>query len=256
MNKTNYLKSVLILNLMLLFPLISKSQKAQVGLGLNSNLTFFHKAGLSYNKKLYQSKPCLRLGVSLPVFIKINDKFSFQTGLGYQLKRYQFIQSNYDFPDFTGRKTFKVTFNTYELPILVSHLLASKNDLKYEITTGVILAVNNPTRTVFTYEYDIFTPITIESKDPTENWKRSFSPDAYVGFSVSKQKQNGRKHQFTISYQYGFGKTGYYDFSTTLISPNTTRDYNVTFNPTLSSICIGYVFFPNKLSFPVNKKRR
>ena len=222
------------------------AQKLQVGLSLGANLTFFHKAKSQYEAKFFDQDPTLRGGLGIPVYIKLNKNVNLNTGLGWHLRRYHFKQTHFDFPDFEGHHFVKVTFNSYELPLVLTYMKESKKKLRFEFAAGTLLTINSPIRLLTEYHYYIYGPLNFSRKEPDVNWASSFSPDIYAGINLVKYKNNQRRHQLSLSYQYSFVPTGKYEMYTTLSSNIETEDYKATINPLISSLKLTYTYFPKR----------
>lgn len=229
-------------------------QKLQLGLSASINSTFFHKGQSFYDNYFFKTRTKTCIGLSVPTYLKFTDNWSFKTGIGFQNKKYHFEQNKYDFPnviDGSGSYYFEMKFTAIEVPLLICYFQNFDNKkFSIEYKLGCVFSYNIPTAQTLgysTFKYNgndvCFTKINVN-----ENWAKTYSPDIYIAISILKTKESLRKHELTLSYQYGFLKTTQYEFSSMLSNSTLTKEYHAILKPYLSYIALTYEFFPKWLN--------
>lgn len=237
--------------LMLLAPNTTvKAQKIQVGFNAGINKTIFRKSASSFGDSKFFAIPMQGIVFSIPMYLKLSPYFALKTGVNYQLKRYRVEQRDFDIEGLKGNIYYGAGYNVGELPILLSFKPLNGKKYRLEYSTGCVLTYNSPvsiTSGSGITESEQTTSIRMTS--PVESWESSFSPDLYVGISLSKFTSNFRNYQLTLSYQHGMAQLAESDFTTEIVSGSITKKENVVLRPLFSGITFTYTYFPKFLLF-------
>lgn len=218
-------------------------QRVQIGFSANMNTTFFHKSASLYDSHLCSSKPSIRFGISFPVLINLKSHWTLRTGIGVQIKRYNFCQDKFDFPGFNGKVFSNNIFFVPEIPVLIGFKTNWNNNYNMEVNSGLVFALNSPYENITGYNLHSSDSIAITLYSPDPDWSPTFSTDLYVSISLFNSIINIRRHQLILSYQFGLFATTRFDFSTILDNPSTTKEYDVMIRPRLSTLSLTYIYF-------------
>jgi hypothetical protein len=245
---------IIIINIFLLCLFTNlNGQSIQLGLSANLNTTFFHKAYSKYDDHFYKPRPSIRFGSSVPLYIDLKKNYVLKTGIGWQIQTTRLVLDRFDFPDFNGKIISSMTYSKIEIPLLICYKKNWKKNLNIEYSSGCILSLNYPFFSTAKFSYEI-SSASIRYVNPELNLKKTFSSELYVGLSLIKNKNNSRRHQVTLSYQYSINPTTKYHIATILTNSSMTKEYKATIRPRLSCIIFSYTFFPKWLSFkPIRK---
>jgi hypothetical protein len=230
------------------------AQNLQLGLSPSVNSTFFQKGRSSYEQGLFTGTSKSGLGFSVPAFIKINGQWGIRTGLGTLGRVYQFEQTKYDFPgvvEKNGAIFLKVENKATEIPLLLCYSPGdTSRKIRIEAKIGCVLSYNrmhNISLSANDIEYhgidSVHRTIII---DPDS--KKFLSPDIYFGIGLIKMSNGERRHELTLSYQYGFSTTARFGYLSVLWNPSETRSYFATVRPNLSYLALTYTFYPGLLN--------
>jgi hypothetical protein len=230
-------------------------QRVQIGFSANMNTTFFHKSSSLYDSQLCSSTPAIRFGLSFPVLINLKPHWTLRTGIGVQIKRYNFCQDKFDISGFDGKVFSNNTFIVAEIPLLIGYKTNWNNDFNIELNSGVVFALNTPYENFTGYQFNGSDSTAVTLNFPLPDWAPTFSTDLYIGISVIKSKSNVRRHQLILSYQYGLFPTTRFDFSTIIVHSSLTKEYDVMIRPRLSTLALTYVYFLKPIKSKKIKKQ-
>jgi hypothetical protein len=227
------------------------AQKFRAGISLNSNTSFFNKGSTPYDHYYYTAKSRTRFGLTVPVYFEVDKRWSLKSGIGLQVKEYRFMQDKFDFQTFRLKTYINKRFTTFEIPILGCFKTKLKNNYDIEFSTGVIMALNIPDMNKVGYSVTTFdtSHLFFDVMSPEGKWIKTFSPDLYGGISFVKNRDGLRRSQWIISYQYGLKPTEEFTLSSHISNSGILKEYSATIKPQLSSIIIGYTFFPRRWKF-------
>lgn len=243
-------KSILVLTALLMISAFVEAQRFQMGFSATINNTFFHKGQSVYDNKYYNQKMAPGVGFSIPCNIALSDRWTLRSGIGFQTKKYHFEQNKYDFPgavDKTGSFYFKMRFNTFEVPLVMCFSPRKNEGITIEYKIGCILTQNFPIVTTLgysTFEYTGSDAYSYSLSSPAIDWNSYFSPDIYAGISFLKIKENTRRHELTLSFQYSPVPSTQSQTSLQLSTSTLTKTYEAILKPNLSCVALTYSYYP------------
>jgi len=227
-----------------------KAQKVQVGFNAGINKTIFRKSASSFGNSKFFSIPMQGIVFSIPMYLKLSPYFALKTGVNYQLKRFRVEQRDFDIDGLRGNIHYGVGYNVGEFPILLSFKPLNGKKYRLEYSTGCVLTYNSPvSNTSGSGITESEQNASISVTAPVESWESSFSPDLYVGISLTKFTSNVRNYQLTLSYQHGMAQLAESGFTTEITSGSITKKENVVLRPLISGITFTYTYFPKFFLF-------
>ena len=219
-------------------------------MGASANNTFFHKGASVYDGKYVSGAISPGLGVSIPVNFNLSPAWSLRSGVAVHVKRYRVIMSGFDAPFENVRFFFESPFASPEIPIIIAFKNPREKKYKFEYRLGVVNTLNIPLGTSHGYSYEGIQDAPIMEIYIRDFKKRTYySPDLYVAVGLLNMVNGGRRHEFTLSYQYGFGNVQSYELFAIMANPDASREMHVRLTPTISSFMLSYNFYPRQLKW-------
>lgn len=228
----------------------TNAQQVQVGFSAGINSTSARLTLSTFDKSKFISKPSPGLTIGIPVYIKLENNLALKTGVGFQLRRYQIIQNQFDIPNLVGSLSFGSGFGVGEVPILVSFKPISIRKTKLEFLAGGVFSINSLLSTSISSSIDESEePVLLSISSGNDFVNNSYSADFYLGISLGKYKNNNCIQQLTLAYQYGIIPLARSSFTTTIATDKNAESHFVVVKPMLSSIILSYAFYPKKWIF-------
>jgi hypothetical protein len=234
---------------------LAPAAKAQISVGLNAgiNNTFFHKAGSEYDPGVFTPMMDQGLGLSVPVVFDLHPNWSLRSGAGFVVKQFSFNQDSFPLTSVKGSMQSRNRINALEIPLIIGfkRTLGEKKFL-FEYQAGVVAAFNSDTRQKTEFFPAENAGDSAASVSGVAFYKRRpfrFSPDLYVAVTLIRFSESMRRHQFTLSYQYGLNNVSDVFYSNYAESEGQSTVYSATLRPRLSYLSLSYTFFPRWLQW-------
>jgi hypothetical protein len=225
------------------------AQNVQVGIGVAGNNTFFHKGSSQYEEENTGGAIYPGAGALVALNLRLTDVWTLRSGLGFHIKQYRVLTDNFDLDGIDGFFNFYARFNCLEVPVILGYKTAKQKEYKFEYRLGLVSSYYMPVQTGTGFELEGSVPASMGIVSPEPAWQNTYSPDIYLGVALLKNKNNTRRHEFSVSYQYGLLPTSEFRYTAWISTGSTARVYRTTLVPNLSSFMLSYVFYPNWLSF-------
>jgi hypothetical protein len=231
---------------------LCNAQKVQAGFGASANNTFFHKGESEYQDEYYSRGISPGIGFTMPVNFRLGRSFNLRSGFAYQVKRYRVLIADPEEPKSSVIFNFESAFNCLEVPLILSYRTPEQKKYKVEYSLGIVNSFYFPSGHSLGYSFEgEIKPVNqgIYLLDSKEQY--SYSPDLYIGIGLLNMLNGSRRHEFSISYQYGLMPTMQKNIYAFVIEDSGTREYFAKLRPTLSSFMLNYIFYPKWLNWGI-----
>jgi hypothetical protein len=236
--------------------LCGNAQKLSIGIGASANNTFFHKHTSNYDRAHVSGAISPAMGISFPVNLALSPLWTLRSGLAAHLKRYRAVMGNFEEPFKNVSFSFESSFVSPEIPLIISFKTAKEKKYKFEYRAGIVNSWYIPGFISYgsSYEGTAEPPFLSMVVLP---YKRgiTYSPDLYLAVGLLNMINGARRHEFTLSYQYGFAATQQYRLFAVMSDNNGGQEYWPLFRPSLSSFMLSYTFYPRLFSWGIEEPR-
>lgn len=226
------------------------AQNIQLGFGSGLNTNYFRSSYSDFDGSSFKSLPAPGVNIFVPVYLNLNQHFALKTGIGYQLKRYTLVQTQFEIPGVSGTIRYGSGFGVGEFPILASFKPGTSGKLKIEMLGGCVMSVNSWQSTFISSEiHESIEPANVTVRSGNELRNNTYSADLYVGISLCSFKDRHLSQQLIFAYQYGLTPISRSVFTTEISTATASEKHNIILKPVLSGFTLTYSFFPGRLRF-------
>jgi hypothetical protein len=223
------------------------AQDIQVGFMPVVNMGVYQHGRSHYNHDDIKGGLTFGGGVWLPVRLAAGSRVALVTGLGWQRKSFKATHS-IEAPGVSGTVRVSRNFSCLELPLIGAYTSGAGNT-RVEYQAGLVMSYNMPTAESMGF--------TVEGTEPggsgvwllPSNWEKTPSPDVFAGISLVHYREQARRWQMTMAFQYGLLSTSRMNLYADVYSATGARYYLNFLRPALSILSLSFTVWPKWLNF-------
>jgi len=229
------------------------AQTFQIGIKGTLNETLDLDASNSFENNMYKRAERMGTGLGLTGNIQLFRRISFVTGIQYQVKSFTFRVYNFNVFNVEGKLSFRPVILSPEVPLLLNFEQPSNSSSFVNYQLGIVYCYNIPYSITGKQKGPFLINSSgdtlISSFSMTTDNQKIFSPDIHFGISMVHKKNNYRKTEIGVSFQYAIKNSASYHFTGSIKTNQDNKDYDLTYKSKLSYVAIRFIYYPGILAF-------